>query len=87
MVGTRLKNKTVHPAAPVMSNAAKIRAGVPAKRQNKKVTKDKKICLLEARLTAFENPDDTVDISKDPLVSRLMTCLMLADIYDPVLKR
>ena len=49
--------------------AAKIRAGVPTKRQNKKVTKDEKICLLEARLAALEHPDDTATISKDPLVS------------------
>lgn len=69
MVGTRLKNKTTHPAAPVMSQAAKIRAGVPTKRQNKKVTKDEKIRLLEARLAALEHPDDTATISKDPLVS------------------
>ena len=69
MVGTRLKNKTAHPAAPVMSTVAKIRAGVPIKRQIKKVTKDEKIRLLEARLAAFENPEDTVTVPKDPLVS------------------
>ena len=52
-----------------MSQAAKIRAGVPTKHQNKKVTKDEKIRLLEARLTTLEHPNNTTAISKDPLVS------------------
>lgn len=53
-----------------MTEAAKIKAGIPStKRQNKKVTKDDKIRLLEARIAAFEHPDDAVTISRDPLVS------------------
>ena len=75
MVGTRPKNKNAHPAAPVMTEAAKTRAGIPsAKRRTKKPTKDEQIRELEARLAAFEHPDETTAISKEPLVSRLLSC-------------
>ena len=70
MVGTRTKNKDSHPAAPVMTEAAKIKAGIPStKRRTKKPTKDKQIPQLEARLTAFEHPDETTPVSNEPLVS------------------
>ena len=70
MVGTRPKNKGAHPGAPVMSDAAKVKAGIkPAKRRTKKPTKDEQIRQLQARLNALENPDQTVPISNEPLVS------------------
>ena len=71
MVGTRPKNKTARPAAPVMSEAAKIKAGIPTKRRSKRQTKDDHIRELEARLAAFERPDEAAAaVSKEPLVSR-----------------
>jgi hypothetical protein len=70
MVGTRPKNKTARPAAPVMTEAAKSKAGIPSsKRRPKGPTKDEKIRILEARLAAFENPDEATAVSKEPLVS------------------
>ena len=71
VAGTRIKNKTTHPAAPVMTEAAKIKAGIPsAKRRTKKPTKDEQIQELKARLAAVEFPDDkTVAVLKNPLVS------------------
>jgi hypothetical protein len=69
MVGTRAKNKGAHPAAPVMTDAAKIRAGIPTKRQSKKLSKGDQIRELQARLDAFERPNDTATVSKEPLVS------------------
>ena len=70
MVGTRTKNKNTHPALPVMTDAAKVKAGLrPAKRQTKK-TKAEQIRELEARLAAFEHPDDATSVSKEPLVSK-----------------
>ena len=68
-VGTRQRNKEVHPAAPVMTEAAKIKAGIPTtKRRGKKPTKDEQIRELQARLTALENPDEAATVSKEPLV-------------------
>jgi hypothetical protein len=70
MVGTRPQNKKAHPAAPVMTGAAKIKAGIPVtKRRSKKQTKDDKIRELEARLALMESPDDATAVSKEPLVS------------------
>ena len=70
MVGTRAKNKDSHPAAPVMTEAAKIKVGIPStKRRTKKPTKDEQIRQLEARLAAFEHPDETTPVSNEPLVS------------------
>ena len=69
MVGTRSRNKDVHPAAPVMSEAAKLKAGiVPTKRRSKKPTKAEEIRELRAKVAALENPDETTPTSKEPLV-------------------
>jgi hypothetical protein len=69
MVGTRTKNKSAHPAMPVMSEGAKLKAGIPStKRRTKKTTKDDQIRELQARLAVLERPDDTAAVSKDPLV-------------------
>ena len=65
---TRPKNKTAHPAAPVMSEAAKVKAGITsAKPRPKRMTKDATIRELEARIAQLENPDDAHP-SKEPLV-------------------
>ena len=65
---TRAKNKTTHPAAPVMSEAAKVKAGItPAKPRAKRMTKDATIRELEARIAQLENPDGPHP-SKEPLV-------------------
>ena len=70
MVGTRPKNKNAHPAAPVMTEAAKTKAGIPSTRRcTKKPTKDDKIRELQARIAALEHPDEAASISKEPLVS------------------
>jgi len=70
MVGTRQKNKNVHPATPVMTEAAKLKAGIPSvRRRTKKPTKDEQIRELQARLAALEDPDESATISKEPLVS------------------
>jgi len=70
MVGTRLKNKNTHPAVPVMTESAKVKAGIQsAKRRTKKPTKDEQIRELQARLAAAERPDESVAVSKEPLVS------------------
>lgn len=69
MVKTRAKNKDVHPAAPVMSNKAKLKIGIPAKRPTKNVPKNEQIRILEARLAAYQNPGDSTSLSKEPLVS------------------
>ena len=70
VVATRKKNKATHPAAPVMTEAAKIKAGIPStKHRTKKRTKDKQIQELKARLATAEQPDKMVAVSKDPLVS------------------
>ena len=67
MVSTRTKNKTTHPAAPVMTSAAKQKAGIPTKRRPKKVTKDDTIRELQARIAALESPGGE-PFSKEPLV-------------------
>jgi len=70
MVGTRQKNKSAHPAAPMMTEAAKIKAGIPStRRRTKKPTKDEQIRELHARLAALEHPDEATAVSKEPLVS------------------
>ena len=82
MVGTRTKNKSTHPAAPVMTDAARIKAGIPpAKRRTKKMTKDEQIRELQARLAATEYPDEATVVSKDPLVSHGPSNLFQS--YDP----
>ena len=73
---TRPKNKKARPAAPVMSDAAKVKAGiVPAKPRAKRVTKDATIRELRERIAQLENPDDPHP-SKEPLVrtSLLILC-------------
>lgn len=67
MVSTRTKNKTARPAAPVMTERAKQKAGIKAKPRKKRVTKDQTIRELQARLAALQNPDEEA-FSKDPLV-------------------
>ena len=75
MVSTRPKNKKAHPAAPVMSEAAKQKAGIPTKKRAKKVTKDDTIRELKARLAALENPGGEL-FSKEPLVRSLRLLLL-----------
>lgn len=70
MVSTRQKNKKAHPAAPVMTEAAKEKAGIPTKRRAKRVTKDDTIRELQARIAALETPGGE-PFSKEPLVRGL----------------
>jgi hypothetical protein len=67
MVNTRLNNKTSNPGFPDMTEYAKKKAGLKSKRQKKKITKDETIRLLQARITALEDPA-TEPPSKEPLV-------------------
>ena len=69
VASTCQKNKTVHPAAPVMTAAAKRKAGIKAKAppKSKRVTKNQTIKELLARIDALENPDGE-PFSKEPLV-------------------
>jgi hypothetical protein len=85
MVNTRPKNQNTHPAAPVMTQAAKIKAGIIPKkpRQSKMPSKAEQIRILEARIAAFENPeDDAMPISQEPLVSlSFLFSVPLADLF------
>ena len=74
MVKTRLQNQTARPAAPVMTEAAKIKAGISTKRRAGKQTKDDKIRELQVRLDALEKLGETSAVSKEPLVSRAFPC-------------
>jgi hypothetical protein len=67
MVSTRQKNKSTHPAAPVMSKAAKQKAGIKTTQPSKRQTKDEIIRQLQARITDMENPGRESS-SKEPLV-------------------
>ena len=67
MVSTHPKNKSAHPAALVMMNAAKQKAGIKTKPTQKRVTKDQTICELQARIATLENPFGE-PFSKEPLV-------------------
>ena len=67
MVSTHPKNKTTHPAAPVMTPAAKRKAGIKVKLLAKRVTKDQTIWELQARITSLKNPHEEA-FSKEPLV-------------------
>jgi hypothetical protein len=67
VAATRLKNKKAHPAAPVMTEAAKQKAGIKTNRRSKKLTKAETIRQLEARIAEFENPHEEA-LSKEPLV-------------------
>ena len=64
---TRAKNKTSHPAAPVMTRAAKEKAGIKTQPRHPRITKDQKIQLLEAQLAVYENPEEE-SFSTEPLV-------------------
>ena len=75
MVSTRPKNKNTHPAAPVMSKAAKRKAGIETKQRPKWVTKDDTIRELTAHIYALENPSEE-SFSKEPLV-----CIAQCDTY------
>lgn len=90
---TRLKNKLVHPAIPVMTEKAKEKAGIKAKRRPKKITKDETIRELQARIAALENPDEETT-SKEPLVctpivfsdlSSVLTCTQFFKGSSPML--
>ena len=70
MVSTRPKNKKAHPAAPVMSNAAKVKAGIPTKKRPKRTTKDDTIRELQAQIAALKDPSGE-PFSKEPLVRNL----------------
>lgn len=67
VASTRAQNKLAHPAAPVMTNAAKKKAGIKTQRRSKKLTKDDTIRELHARIAALEGPDEET-FSKEPLV-------------------
>ena len=66
---TCTKNKTKHPAVPVMTPAAQQKAGIkaapPPKPEN--VTKDQTIQELKVCIAVLENPDEEM-FSKEPLV-------------------
>ena len=68
MVSTCGKNKSAHPAAPVMTAAAKEKAGIKTVKRRTRVTKDKTIRELRARIAALENLDSEESFSKEPLV-------------------
>jgi len=67
VASTRPKNKITHPAAPVMTEAAKQKAGIKTKRRSRKATKDETIWELQAHITMLENPGEEM-FSKEPLV-------------------
>ena len=67
VASTRAKNKLAHPAAPVMTETAKRKAGIKMKRRSKKMTKDDTIRELQAQLAALQNPNEA-SFSKEPLV-------------------
>ena len=74
MVSTRTKNKTAHPAAPVMTKAAKEKAGIKMKPTQRRVMKDQTIRKLQARIAALKNPDEG-EFSKEPLVCTFDLCV------------
>jgi len=67
VASTHIKNKLSHPAALVMTNATKQKAGIKTKQRPKRMTKDQTIKELQACLDALENPDEEL-FSKEPLV-------------------
>ena len=66
---TRLQNQTVCLAAPVMTEAAKIKASISTKCHDGKQMKDNKICELQACIDALEKLGKTSAVLKEPLVS------------------
>ena len=75
MVSTRPKNKGTHPAAPVMTKAAKTKARIKTKPRKTKVTQAVTIRELRAHIAALEDPDGEA-FSKEPLVSSVhLSCI------------
>ena len=64
---TRAKNKLAHPAALVMTNAAKQKAGIKTKARPKKFTNAERVRWLETRLAELEGGDEEM-ASQEPLV-------------------
>jgi hypothetical protein len=67
MRATRSKNKKAHPAAPIMTESEKTKAGIAPKR-SRKLNQREQIRVLEARLAIANNPDESAVVSKEPLV-------------------
>ena len=67
VASTRAKNKLAHPGAPVMTNAAKKKAGIKVKSRPRRTTRVDTIRELRARLEAAENPHKE-PFTKEPLV-------------------
>ena len=70
VTSTRAKNKLAHPAAPIMTEAAKRKAGIKHKQRPKRVTKDETIRQLQAQIAALKNPEGET-FSKEPLVCKI----------------
>ena len=70
VTSTRAKNKLAHPAAPIMTEAAKRKAGIKHKQRPKRVTKDETIRELQAQIAALKNPEGET-FSKEPLVCKI----------------
>ena len=69
---TRCRNESAHPAAPVMTKATKVKAGInPAKPCKKRMTKEARICELKEEVVWLKHLDDAHP-SKEPLVSVLL---------------
>ena len=67
-VKTRSQNRSARPAAPVITEGAKVKAGIqPAKPCRKGKTKDAEIRGLKVRIAELEHPDDPHP-SREPLV-------------------
>ena len=79
---THPKNKLSHPAAPVMTQAAKKKAGIKVKQRPKKATKDDTIQELRAHIAALENPDEG-PFSKEPLVRIQISNSILVYVLTP----
>ena len=72
---TRSGNKNAWPAAPIMTEAAKVKAGIkPARSHKMQMTKDAKICELEEEVARLKHLDDS-NPSKEPLVSITSWCI------------
>ena len=70
MVSTCPKNKKAHPAAPVMSDATKVKASIPTKKCAKRTTKDNTIQELQAQIVVLKDLSGE-PFSKEPLVHNL----------------
>ena len=74
VASTRNKNKLTHPGAPVMTVAARQKAGIKVKPPLKRVTKDQTIRELKAQIASLQNPDGE-PFSKEPLVCVFNSCM------------